>query len=176
MTVTYDDARYTYDNAFLTYDGVYVVPTLTGSQFAGSGTLTRGLVALSRKLTGTLAAGTGGISLTLVRGRLLTGVQAAGTGSLTRIAAHPRLLQGVQLAGIGTLTRSAGIFTRKLTGLQPYATGFLGVLFRWFSYQVPEDSQGTRPEQHVVTQTGHDRDHEYRFSSTGLTRRTDTIQ
>jgi hypothetical protein len=42
MTVTYDDARYTYDNAFLTYDGVYVVPTLTGSQFAGSGTLTRG--------------------------------------------------------------------------------------------------------------------------------------
>lgn len=176
MTVTYDDARYTYDNAFLTYDGVYIVPTLTGSQFAGSGTLTRGLVALSRKVTGTLPAGTGALALTLVRGRLLTGIQAAGTGALTRIAAHPRYLQGVQLAGTGTLVRSASAFRRTVQGVQPYATGVLNLLFRWFSYQVPEDTQGTRPEQHVVTQTGHDRDHEYRFSSTGLTRRTDRVQ
>jgi hypothetical protein len=176
MTVTYDDSRYTYDNAFLTYDGVYVVPTLTGLQFAGSGRLTRGLVALSRTLTGTLPAGTGTLTRFLVPGRLLTGVQGAGTGTLTRIAAHPRFLQGVQLAGIGTLTRSAGVFTRTVRGVQPYARGIVSTVFRWFSYQVPEDSQGTRPEQHVVTQTGHDRDHEYRFSSTGLTRRTDKLQ
>lgn len=176
MTVTYADSRYTYADAFLTYDGTYVVPTLTGSQFAGSGTLTRGLVALSRTLTGTLPAGTGALTLTLVRGRILTGIQAAGTGTLTRIAAHPRFLQGVQLAGTGTLTRSSAAFRRTVQGVQPYATGILSLVFRWFSYQVPEDSQGTRPEQHVVTQTGHDRDHEYRFSSTGLTRRTDKLQ
>ena len=103
--------------------GVPLTRTLTGTQPAATGGLTRKLQAL-RALTGAQPAASGSLTRKLQAKRTLAGAQPSATGTLTRVLGADRALTGIQPAATGALARILHAL-RTLTGTQPAASGAL---------------------------------------------------